>query len=86
VAAGGYTAILGAGYFYGSAGGLDVDEYMQVLNTSRQKIPGLYVAGQDSMGVLLNKNKAYYGGSAQNWAITSGRLAGANAAAAAKAP
>jgi hypothetical protein len=81
--AGGYTAILGAGYYYGSSGGLDVDEDIQVLNTSKQKIPGLYAVGLDSMGVLLNQKKAYRGGSAQSWAITSGRLAGANAAQAA---
>jgi hypothetical protein len=86
VAAGGYTAILGAGYYYGSSGGLDVDEDMQVLNTSRQKIPGLYATGQDSMGVLLNQKKAYRGGTAQAWAITSGRLAGAAAAAEAALP
>jgi succinate dehydrogenase/fumarate reductase flavoprotein subunit/uncharacterized protein with FMN-binding domain len=86
--AGGYTAILGAGYYYGTCGGLDIDDDMQVLNTGKQKIPGLYAVGQDSMGVLFNHRKAYvgYGAAAQGWAITSGRLAGANAAAAALAP
>ncbi|MDR3122389.1 MAG: FAD-binding protein [Treponema sp.] len=83
--AGGYTAILGAGYYYGTTGGLDIDGDMQALNTSKQKIPGLYAVGQDSMGVLFNSKKAYvgYGAAAQGWAITSGRLAGANAAQAA---
>jgi hypothetical protein len=83
----GYTAILGAGYYYGTTGGVDIDGDMQVLNTSKQKIPGLYAVGQDSMGVLFNANKAYvgYGAAAQGWAITSGRLAGAAAAAAAAA-
>jgi hypothetical protein len=83
--AGGYTAIIGAGYFYGNGGGLDVDIDMQVLDTNKNKIPGLYAVGQDSMGVLFNNKKAYvgYGAAAQGWAITSGRLAGANAAAAA---
>jgi hypothetical protein len=82
----GYTAILGAGYYYGTTGGLDIDEDMQVLNTKKEKIPGLYAVGQDSMGVLFNAKKAYvgYGAAAQGWAITSGRLAGANAAAAAQ--
>jgi succinate dehydrogenase/fumarate reductase flavoprotein subunit len=81
----GYTAILGAGYYYGTGGGLDVDTDMQVLNTSKEKIPGLYAVGQDSMGVLFNAKKAYvgYGAAAQGWAITSGRIAGAKAAAAA---
>ena len=82
----GYTAILGAGYYYGTCGGLDVDVDMQVLNTSKAKIPGLYAAGQDSSGVLFRPDKAYatYGGVAQGWAITSGRWAGKNAAKEAK--
>jgi uncharacterized protein with FMN-binding domain len=86
-AAGGYTAILGAGYYYGTCGGLDIDGDMQVLNTGKQKIHGLYSAGQDSMGVLFNAKKAYvgYGAAAQGWAITSGRLAGEKAAAEAAA-
>jgi uncharacterized protein with FMN-binding domain len=82
--AGGYTAILGAGYYYGTCGGLDVDSDMQVLHKdTKAKIPGLYAAGQDSMGVLFNHKKSYvsYGAAAQGWAITSGRLAGASAAA-----
>jgi uncharacterized protein with FMN-binding domain len=83
----GYTAILGAGYYYGTCGGLDIDGDMQVLKEgSKEKIPGLYAVGQDSMGVLFNAKKAYvgYGAAAQGWAITSGRLAGANASAAAQ--
>jgi uncharacterized protein with FMN-binding domain len=82
-AASGYTAILGAGYYYGTTGGLDVDNDIRVLNVSREPIPGLYAVGQDSMGVLFNYRKAYvgYGAAAQAWAITSGRLAGTNAAA-----
>ncbi|MDR0760947.1 MAG: FAD-binding protein [Treponema sp.] len=82
-AAGGYTAILGAGYYYGTCGGLDIDGDMQVLDANKVKIPGLYAVGQDSMGVLFNAKKAYvgYGAAAQGWAITSGRLAGEKAAA-----
>jgi hypothetical protein len=79
----GYTAILGAGYYYGTCGGLDIDGDMQVLDKNKAKIPGLYAVGQDSMGVLFNAKKAYvgYGAAAQGWAITSGRLAGEKAAA-----
>jgi len=78
----GYTAVIGAGYYYGTTGGLDVNENMEVLDANRQAILGLYAAGQDSMGVLFNLNKAYvaYGGAAQAWSITSGRIAGAHAA------
>ena len=85
--AGGYTAILGTGYYYGTTAGLDVDVNMQVLatepNVPRSPINGLYAVGQDSMGVLFHPLRAYaaYGGVAQGWAITSGRIAGENAAA-----
>jgi uncharacterized protein with FMN-binding domain len=85
----GYTAILGAGYYYGTTGGLDVDTEMRVLNNTaaHTPIPGLYAIGQDSMGVLFNAKKAYvgYGAAAQGWAITSGRIAGEKAAAYAQA-
>ena len=90
-AAGGYTAILGAGYYYGTTAGLDVDVNMQVLTAGtavpRQPINGLYAVGQDSMGVLFHPLRAYaaYGGVAQGWAITSGRIAGEQAAAKAAA-
>jgi hypothetical protein len=86
-AAGGYTAILGAGYHYGTTAGLDVDVNMQVLAAGdaapRSPIGGLYAVGQDSMGVLFHPERAYaaYGGVAQGWAITSGRIAGERAAA-----
>ena len=79
----GYTAILGAGYFYGTTAGLDIDENIRVLDNNKQVIPGLYAVGQDSAGVLFNAMKAYvgYGAAAQGWALTSGRLAGEYAAA-----
>ena len=86
-AAGGYTAILGAGYYYGTTAGLDIDANMQVLAAGtavpRQPINGLYAVGQESMGVLFHPLRAYatYGGVAQGWAITSGRIAGEKAAA-----
>jgi hypothetical protein len=78
----GYTAILGAGYPYGTPAGLDVNEKTQVLNTEKQVIPGLYAVGQDSSGVLYNDTEAYvgYGAADQGWAVTAGRWAGENAA------
>lgn len=47
-------------------------------------VENVYIVGNDSLGTLNESNKAYvtYGGCAQGWALTSGRLAGANAAAA----
>jgi hypothetical protein len=81
-----YVAILGAGYYYGTCGGLNIDVDMQVLDVNGSVIPGLYATGQESSGVLFSPEQAYvtYGGAAQGWAITSGRLAGEHAAAAFK--
>jgi hypothetical protein len=42
----GYMAILGAGYYYATTGGLDVNADVQVLNTAKNPIPGLYAVGQ----------------------------------------
>lgn len=77
-----YYVSLGAPYAYSTCGGLDVNTDFQVLSAEGNPIPGLYAAGTDCLGVLLSNKKAYldYGGTAQGWAFTSGRLAGASAA------
>lgn len=76
--------IKGAAYVYSTCGGLDVDTNMNLLKEDGTPIANVYVVGNDSLGVLNESDKAYvtYGGAAQGWALTSGRLAGANAAAA----
>lgn len=75
--------IKGAAYVYSTCGGLDVDTNMNLLKEDGSPIENVYVVGNDSLGVLNESNKAYvtYGGCAQGWALTSGRLAGADAAA-----
>lgn len=80
---GAYYAIKGASYVYSSCGGLDVDENLNVLRKDGTPVRNLYAVGNDSIGVLLKSNKAYvtYGGAAAGWSLTSGRLAGADAAA-----
>lgn len=68
---------------FSTAGGLDVDTRIRVLKDDHATpIEGLYAIGVDSMGVLLNPNRNYagYGGPAQGWLWTSGRLAGIDAA------
>ncbi len=77
-----YYAVKGAAYIYGTVGGLDIDVNMRVLNLNGDPIPGLYAVGQDSMGVLFTPEDAYvsYGGAAQGWVLTSGRIAGEHAA------
>jgi fumarate reductase flavoprotein subunit len=79
-----YVAFLGAPYCYSTTGGLNVNAKLQVLRTDgTTPIPGLYAAGTDCLGTLLTEKNAYvtYGGLAQGWAFTSGKLAGENAAA-----
>jgi uncharacterized protein with FMN-binding domain len=75
--------IKGAAYVYSTCGGLDIDTNMNLLKEDGTPVENVYVVGNDSLGVLNESNKAYvtYGGAAQGWALTSGRLAGANAAA-----
>lgn len=77
-----FYAFLGAPYCYSTAGGLDVNKKLQVLKKDgATPIPGLYAAGTDCLGTLLTEKDAYvtYGGLAQGWAFTSGRVAGENA-------
>ena len=81
-----YYAVRGASYIYSTCGGLEVDTGLNVVDVDGNAVPGLYAVGNDSLGVLLASEKAYvtYGGAAAGWALTSGRLAGAHAAAFAK--
>ena len=84
-----FYAVKGASWCYSTAGGLDVDAQMRVLKEDgTTPIEGLYAVGTDTIGVLLTEKKEYvkYGGAAQGWAFTSGREAGANAAAFAAQP
>lgn len=69
---------------FGTCGGLDVDAQMRVLKDDHTTpIDGLYAIGCDSLGVVHNPNRHYcgFGGIAQMWLQTGGRLAGINAAA-----
>lgn len=77
-----YIAVVGAPYIYSTCGGLDINANMQVLDGNGNVIAGLYAVGTDSMGVLFTDKKGYanYGGVAQGWAYTSGKLAGEHAA------
>ena len=77
-----YYAVRGASYIYSTCGGVEVDTNINVVDVNGNPVPGLYATGNDSIGVLLASDKAYvtYGGAAAGWSLTSGRLAGANAA------
>ena len=77
-----YYAIKGTGYCYSTCGGLNVNGNIEVLDANGEVIPGLYAVGTDSMGVLLSETTGYidYGGIDHGWCLTSGRIAGENAA------
>ena len=76
------VCLIGAAYVYSTTGGVEVDENINLVKTDGSIVDNVYVVGNDSLGCLNESNKAYvtYGGAAQGWALTSGRLAGANAA------
>ncbi len=75
-------AIKGAAYVYSTCGGLDVDTKLNVLKEDGTAIDNLYAVGNNSLGTLNASNKAYvtYGGAAQGWSLTGGRLVGADIA------
>ena len=56
-------------------GGLDINSQFQVLDQSGKVIPGLFAAGRNGGGLILNGH-----GLNLSWAFTSGRLAGKIAA------
>jgi fumarate reductase flavoprotein subunit len=78
-----YYAVKMASYSYGTIGGLDINARMQALDTSGRVIPGLFAIGNDSAGVLFTEKKPYvtFGGIDNGWALTSGYVGGAAAAA-----
>ena len=68
-----------ASYMYGTCGGLDINEHLEVLKADgKTAIDGLYAVGTDSMGVLFTEKKPYvtYGGANNGWGMVSGYLCG----------
>lgn len=61
---------------YGSLGGIQVNENMQVLNNDLDPIPGLYACGTDSATVFADSYCFYNPGSTMSYALNSGRIAG----------
>lgn len=82
IGSGPYYAIQIHAVAFASCGGLDVDTQIRVLQRDHKTpIKGLYAIGNDSLGVLMNGKRNYvgFGGIAQGWVVTAGRLAGINA-------
>ncbi len=63
-----------------SLGGLRVDTKLRVLDARGEVLPGLYAAGCDCSGGLVNNAYVSYEGVTLGWACTSGRLAAQYAA------
>ena len=66
-------------HHYSTCSSLEVDTEMRVVTNAGAAIPKLFAGGTDTMGMLLYDEYTDYGGCAQAWAFTSGRIAGANA-------
>lgn len=77
-----FYAVVGCVMSYNSLGGVKVDELMRVTDTQDQPIPGLYSAGVDSIGTVLD-GVSYPNlfGVALGWGFSSGYMAGESAAA-----
>ncbi|MFZ1990221.1 MAG: FAD-binding protein, partial [Alphaproteobacteria bacterium] len=63
------------GYIGVTLGGLDINTRFQVLDQSREIIPGLFAGGRNGGGLIIKGH-----GLNLAWAFTSGRLAGKTAA------
>lgn len=64
----------------GTLGGVAINEDIQAIDAKGEAIPNLYVAGADAGGLYGNNYVVFEGGTL-GFAYTSGKMAGANAAA-----
>ena len=76
-----YYAIVGRSSELCTLGGLKISTDMEVMSVENEAIPGLYAAGVDCSGSMFNRVYVSYEGVTMGWTMTSGRLAGENAAA-----
>ena len=81
VANGPYYVVTGRSTELCTLGGLKITTDFEVVDTDNEVIPGLYSAGVDCSGSMYNNSYVSYEGVTMGWSTTSGRLAGANAAA-----
>ena len=66
---------------YGSLGGLEVTDNMEVCDDNFDPIPGLYGCGNDTATVFADSYCFYNPGSTMSYAINSGRIAAMSAVA-----
>ena len=70
-----YYALKGLRAFFLTLGGVQVNRKMEALDGSGNRIPGLYVAGQDMGGLYDSTYDLLAEGSASSFALSSGRIA-----------
>ncbi|MHB9863744.1 FAD-dependent oxidoreductase [Streptomyces sp. YIM S03343] len=64
---------------YGSLGGVNVNDKMEVLDQQGIAIPGLYASGTDACNIFGDSYCFYMPGNTMGFAVNSGRMAGYNA-------
>ncbi len=69
---------------YGSLGGIKINHRTEVLNKDWKKIPGLYAVGTDANTIYGDSYVFVLPGNTMGFALSTGRIAGENAAAYAK--
>ena len=74
-----YYAIKGISVILDTIGGIIINESMEVLDTGRKPVPGLYAAGVVTSGWESDVYCSELSASAFGFAINSGRIAGENA-------
>jgi fumarate reductase flavoprotein subunit len=65
--------------FWGTLGGIKINEKAEVLNHEDEVIPGLYAVGNDAGGLWGDTEDLLLPGEALGFALNSGRIAGKNA-------
>ena len=74
-----YAVEITPSVFLGTLGGVEINQYCEVIKEDGKAIPGLYAAGSDTSGVYGN-TYVYFEGGTLGYAYNSGRLAGESAA------
>lgn len=75
-----YAVEITPSVFLGTLGGVEINQFCEVITEDGKAIPGLYAAGSDTSGVY-GDSYVYFEGGTLGYAYNSGRLAGESAAA-----
>jgi len=75
-----YYAIKCVRGFDNTVGGIKINHHMEAINQKDTPVPGLYAAGVDAGGYEADTYNCRMSGTSIGFAVTSGRIAGQNAA------